>query len=82
VGGYLVDLFSWLADHGYSNPGTSPLRVLWFQGADAGGYTLGLYHGGVIGVDKVVTLSCPSHLLPQPTTLARAFYLLRHSACY
>jgi hypothetical protein len=51
-GAYLVDLFTWLRDHKLTDPATSPLRVLWFNGANfmpgQGGTSgmLGLYGYG------------------------------------
>lgn len=53
-GSYLVDLFTWLNDSQYNtgDPDRSPLRVLWFDGADfddahAGGGLLGIYDANV-----------------------------------
>jgi hypothetical protein len=54
-GSYLVDLFTWLNDSQYNtgDPDRSPLRVLWFDGADfddahAGGGVLGVYDAGAL----------------------------------
>jgi len=50
-GTYLTDLFTWLKDHGYANPGSSPIRVMWYRGADdgSGGHTLGIYTPSGVG---------------------------------
>lgn len=52
-GSYLVDLFTWLNDGKYhlGTPGQSPLRVLWFDGANfddsrSGSGLLGIYDAG------------------------------------
>jgi len=46
-GTYLIDLFTWLHDHnGYDSPSISPVRLMWYQGADEGTPPLGIYKGG------------------------------------
>jgi hypothetical protein len=61
-GTYLVDLFTWLSDHGYTNP-ASPLRVMWFTSfdftADDGFHPLGLYGGAPPAGDKAFSVPIP-----------------------
>jgi hypothetical protein len=80
-GTYLVDLFTWLHHHGYDDPRTSPLRVLYFRGADAD-LSLGLY--GYRGNDKPFwTGYCPLDTAAAGwKALGGVFAALIGSPCY
>jgi len=58
-GTYLADLFTWLIDHGYTNPATSPVRIAWFTGLDFPNYPLGV-RGPTAGEKYFSLTKCPS----------------------
>jgi hypothetical protein len=98
-GSYLVDLFTWLYDHGsngrYADASSSPLRVMWFRGADAD-KPLGLYATQnsartfvPTGVEKNVTINhCASGFgyagpyVAGTHTMSNDYYYLDQSSCY
>jgi len=78
-GSYLVDLFTWLQDHGASAP-NSLVRVLVYRGADKD-VPLGIF--GPSGQDKFVTVpNCLYNAVNGRHTLANDYYYLRTGACY
>jgi hypothetical protein len=83
-GTYLVDLFTWLKDHGYTNSGSSPIRVMWYRGADdgSGGHTLGIYTPN--GVGKQIYLNaCTNNAINNiESSIDNDYYYLRNGACY
>jgi hypothetical protein len=83
-GTYLVDLFTWLADHNsYANSSSSAVRLAWFTGVDFPGKPLGLY--STYGADKNFnTAYCPNWSSVAGThSVANAFYWLDwNTACY
>jgi hypothetical protein len=83
-GTYLVDLFTWLADHNsYANSSSSAVRLAWFTGVDFPGKPLGLY--STYGADKNFnTAYCPNSSNVAGThSVANAFFWLDwNTACY
>ncbi len=78
-GAYLVDLFTWLTDHGVSES-NSNVRVLVYRGADKD-VTLGIYQ--INGNEKTVNIpNCLYNAVNGTHTLSNDYYYLRTGACY
>lgn len=90
-GTYLVDFFSYL-DHKYCtgspcgiNPGSTPVRVLFFRGVDVNGPSipLGVYYNN--GTDKSVInlIHCGNSAINNGNShLSNDYFYLRNGACY
>ena len=82
-GTYLVDLFTWLQDHNDADPNNSPLRVMWYRGADRGsGHQLGIFTPNGAGKQIYLNACNQSTINNSQSSIDNDYYWLRASACY
>jgi len=82
-GTYLVDLFTWLQDHNDADPNNSPLRVMWYRGADRGsGHQLGIFTPNGAGKQIYLNACNQSTINNSQSSIDNDYYWLRAPACY
>lgn len=82
-GTYLVDLFTWLRDHNDADPNNSPVRVMWYRGADRGsGHQLGIFTPNGAGKQIYLNACNQSTINNGQSSIDNDYYSLRTAACY